>query len=70
MNPKPLNPLQGIYAFVKMGVKMNKVEQSIQEKMEFHERQMNRPELDSYWREKSEQLYWHYLDLLTKPEAK
>lgn len=49
---------------------MNKVEQSIQEKMEFHERQMNRPELDSYWREKSEQLYWHYLDLLTKPEAK
>ena len=37
------------------------------QKMEYMKRQMNRAELPEYWRKKSEQMYWYYLDLLSKP---
>lgn len=35
-------------------------------KLAFHEKRMNDPHTPKYWREKSEVMYWHYLDLLTK----
>lgn len=45
---------------------MNALE--IELKMLFHEAQMNKKDLPRYWRDKSEQMYWHYLDILTKPD--
>jgi len=33
----------------------------------FHERRKDDQSIPRYWRKKSEEMYWHYLDLLTKP---
>lgn len=40
----------------------------LEHKMNFHEKQMNNPNIPQHYREMSERLYWYYLDLLTRPE--
>jgi len=44
-------------------------EKELFRRMEFHEKQMNKDNLPTYWKERSEVLYWYYLNLLTKTEA-
>jgi len=37
-------------------------------RMKFHEVRKDNLEIPQYWRKKSEEAYWHYLDLLTRPD--
>jgi hypothetical protein len=49
---------------------MNESAQEMERKLLFHERKMNDPGYPKYWRERCRVMYWHYLELLTKPEGK
>lgn len=45
--------------------------EEMERRLKFHEKRMNGVGINSryhaaYWREKSEAMYWHYLDLLTR----
>jgi hypothetical protein len=42
-------------------------ETEMMRRLEFHEKRKNDASIPRYWREKSEVNYWHYLELLTKP---
>jgi len=48
---------------------MNNLEkEDMLHRIAFHERRKDDSSIPQYWRKKSEEAYWHYLDLLTRPD--
>jgi hypothetical protein len=43
-------------------------QEELERRVAFYEKRMNDPKLKAYWRDKSEAMYWHYLDLATRTE--